>query len=307
MKLADVSINRPVFATMMILALVVLGWFSYNKLNVDLNPNVDIPFVMITSILPGAGPEQIETDVTKKIEDAVNPIEGVDYIQSISQENVSIVVIAFKLEIDGKQAAQDVREKVAAIRGNLPTDIEDPVVQRFDFSSFPIMTLTVAGDRSERDVTDFTKNVIKKRLESIPGVGAVNLVGGAEREILVEVNPEKLLAYGLSVNDVIMNLGMSNVEIPGGNLIEGKRQILLRTMGKYTRIEDFNKVVVANPMGTPVYLSDVATVKDASKERTSLTRYNGSPAVGLEIVKQSGSNTVQVATEVKKQLKPKKR
>ena len=302
MKLADVSINRPVFATMMIFALVVLGWFSYNKLNVDLNPNVDIPFVMITSILPGAGPEQIETDVTKKIEDAVNPIEGVDYIQSIAQENVSIVVIAFKLEIDGKQAAQDVREKVAAIRGDLPTDLEDPVVQRFDFSSFPIMNLTVAGDRSEREVTDYTKNVIKKRLESIPGVGAVNLVGGAEREILVEVSSEKLRAYNLTVNDVIMNLGMSNVEIPGGNLIEGKRQILLRTMGKYTRIEDFNKVVVANPMGKPVYISDIGEVKDASKERTSLTRYNGVPAVGLEIVKQSGSNTVQVAAQVKKQL-----
>lgn len=302
MKLADVSISRPVFATMMILALVVLGWFSYLKLNVDLYPNVDIPFAMVTSILPGAGPEQIETEVTKPIEDAVNPIEGVDYIQSISQENVSIVIIAFKLEIDGKQAAQDVREKVAAIRGNLPNDLEDPIIQRFDFSSFPIINLTVAGDRSEREVTDFTKNVIKKRLESIPGVGAINLVGGSEREILVEVSSEKLKAYNLSVNDVIMNLGISNIEIPGGNLIEGKRQILLRTMGKYTKLEDFNNVVVANPMGNPVYLSQVAEVKDAAKERTSLTRYNGAPAVGLEIIKASGSNTVEVATQVKKQL-----
>ena len=137
MKLADVSIRRPVFATMMIMALVVLGLFSLFKLNVDLYPDVDIPFVIITTILPGAGPEQIETDLTKKIEDAVNPVAGVDWLQSYSQEGVSIVIIAFKLEIDGKVAAQDVREKISAIRGELPLEIEDPIIQRYDPASFP--------------------------------------------------------------------------------------------------------------------------------------------------------------------------
>src|SRR3990170_5574451 len=165
MKLADISIKRPVFATMMIMALVVLGLFSLVKLNVDLYPDVDIPFVIITTILPGAGPAQIETDVTKKIEDAVNPVEGVDYIQSISQENVSIVIIAFRLEINGKVAAQDVREKIAAVRGELPDNIEDPVIQRYDPASFPIMSLTVSGNMSDKDITTFTKNVVKKRLE----------------------------------------------------------------------------------------------------------------------------------------------
>lgn len=302
MKLADISIKRPVFATMMIVALIVLGLFSYIKLNVDLYPNVDIPYVMVTTILPGAGPEQIETDVTKKIEDAVNPVEGVDFIQSISQENVSLVIIAFKLEADGKLAAQDVREKVAAIRSDLPKEIEDPIVQRFDFGSLPIMQYTVSGNRSDKDITEYTKNVIKKRIENIPGVGAVNLVGGSEREIVIEVDAAKLKAYNLSIEEVNQAVGASNVEIPGGNLINGPRQVLLRTMGKFKTIEDFNNVIVATPNGKTVYLSDVARVVDGIKERTSLTRVNGKIAIGLDIIKQSGSNTVQVAKQVKNQI-----
>ncbi len=302
MKLADVSIRRPVFATMMIMSLVVLGLFSFMKLNVDLYPDVDIPYVIITTVLPGAGPEQIETDVTKIIEDAVNPVEGVDFIQSISQENVSIVVIAFKLEINGKVAAQDVREKIAAIRSELPENIEDPVIQRYDPASFPIMSLTVSGDMSDKDITTFTKNVVKKRLENIPGVGSVDLVGGAEREIQIEVDAARLNAYNISIQDVIMNVGAQNVEIPGGNVTEGPRQLLVRTMGKYKNVEDFKKVIVATPKGKSVYLSDVADVIDGVEEQTSLTRLNGKTAVGLNIIKQSGSNTVQVAKEVNRQL-----
>ena len=302
MKLVDVSIRRPVFATMMILALIVLGLFSYLKLNVDLYPNVDIPFVIVTTVLPGAGPEQIETDVTKKIEDAVNPIEGVDWIQSYSREGVSIVVIAFKLEIDGKVAAQDVREKLAAIKNDLPEDIEEPLIQRYDPASLPIMSLTVSGERSVKDVTTFTKNVVKKRLENIPGVGSVDLVGGAEREIEISVDASRLKAYGLSIQDVIQSVGASNVEIPGGNLIDGRRQVLLRTMGKYKNVDEFNKVIVANPKGKVVYLNQIAEVIDGVKEQTSLTRVNGNYAVGLNIIKQSGSNTVKVASEVNKQI-----
>jgi multidrug efflux pump subunit AcrB len=302
MKLADVSIRRPVFATMMIMSLIVLGLFSYIKLNVDLYPDVDIPFVVITTVLPGAGPEQIESDVTKIIEDAVNPVEGVDYIQSTSQENVSIVIIAFKLEINGKDAAQDVREKIAAVRAKLPLEIEDPVIQRYDPASLPIMYLTVSGNMSDRDITTFTKDVVKNRLENIPGVGSVNLVGGAEKEVQIEVDAAKLRAYNISIQDVITNVGAQNVEIPGGNVIEGSRQLLVRTMGKYKSVENFNKVIVATPNGKPIYLTDVARVVDGIKEQTSLTRVNGKIAVGLNIIKQSGSNTVQVAHSVNKQI-----
>jgi hydrophobe/amphiphile efflux-1 (HAE1) family protein len=302
MKLADVSIERPVFATMMILALIVLGLFSYMKLNIDQFPDVDFPYVTATTVLPGAGPEQIETDVTKKIEDAVNTIAGVDHIQSVSQEGVSIVIVQFKLEVKGQQAAQDVREKIAAIRSDLPDDIEDPVIQRLDPASTPIFTLTVSGERSPKEITTFTKNVIKKRLENVSGVGRVDLVGGAEREIQIIVDAARMQAYNLSIQDVIQAVGAANVEIPAGNLEQGSRQILLRTMGKYTNVADFAKVVVATPGGKVVHLSEVATVEDGVKEQESLSRLNGKQAVGLSILRQSGSNTVRVADAIQKQI-----
>ncbi len=302
MKLADVSIDRPVFATMMILALVVLGLFSYVKLNIDQFPDVDFPYVTATTVLPGAGPEQIETDVTKKIEDAVNTIAGVDHIQSVSQENVSIVIIQFKLEVDGKLAAQEVREKIAAIRADLPDDVEDPVIQRLDPASSPIFTVSVSGNRSEKDITTFAKNVIKKRLENVPGVGRVDLIGGAEREINIELDAARLQAFNLSIQEVIQSIAAANVEIPAGNLVQGERQLLLRTMGKFTSVEEFNSVVVASPGGKTVHLSDVARVVDGVKERTSLSRVNGETAAVLSIIRQSGSNTVRVAEAVKKQI-----
>ena len=302
MKLADVSIERPVFATMMIFALIVLGLFSYSKLNIDQFPDVDIPFVTVTTVLRGAGPEQVESDVTKNVEDAVNQIAGVDHIQSTSQEGLSIVVIQFKLEIDGKIAAQEVREKVAAARAKLPNEIDDPVITRLDPASVPIMTLTVSGSRSGKAITTYTKDVIKKRLENVPGVGAVDLVGGDEREIEVEVDAARLRSYNLSVQDVVQSVGAANMEVPAGNLIRGSRQLLLRTMGKFTNVDGFNGVIVAAPGGKVVHLSDVATVTDGVKERTSLARMNGNRAVGLNIQKQSGSNTVQVAEAVKVQI-----
>ena len=302
MKLADVSIERPVFATMMILALIVLGLFSYLKLNVDQFPDVDIPYVTVTTVLRGAGPEQIETDVTKKIEDAVNPVAGLDHIQSTSQEGLSIVIIQFKLEVDGRVAAQEVREKVSAARANLPTEIEDPVITRYDPASLPIMQLTVSGNRSEKDITTYTKDVIKKRLENVPGVGSVNLVGGDEREIEVEVDAARLRGYNLSIQDIVQGVAMANQEVPAGNLVQGPRQLLLRTMGKFTSVDDFNKVIVASPGGKPVHLADIATVSDGVKERTSFARVDGKRAVGLNILKQSGSNTVRVADAVRGQI-----
>jgi len=295
MKLADTSIERPVFATMMIMALVVLGLFSYMKLNIDLFPNVDFPFVIVTTVLPGAGPEQIETDVSKRIEAAVNTVGGLDHLQSISQEGVSIVVLQFKLEVNGQQAAQDVRDKIAAIRGDLPTDIEDPVIQRFDPASEPIYTLTLSGKRSEKDITTYAKDVVIKRLENVSGVGRVDLVGGAEREIQVAVDAERLKAYDLSIYDVIQTVSAANTEIPAGSLIQGRRQILLRTMGKLTSVGEFNNVIVARRSGKVVHLSDVAAVEDGVKERTNLSRVNGENAVSLNVLRQSGSNTVKVA------------
>jgi len=302
MKLSDVSIQRPVFATMMVLVLIVLGLFSYEKLSIDQYPNVDIPYVTVTTVLPGAGPEQIESEVTKIIEDAVNTAGGIDHITSTSQEGASIVVIQFKLEIDARTATQDVRDKVSGIRANLPTGVKDPVIQRLDPSSQPIFSLVVAGFRSEKEITTYTKDVIKKRLENVPGVGEVDLVGGAEREVQVQVDVTKLQSYRLSIQDVVSAISSSNLEVPAGSLTQGKRQILLRTIGKFQTINDFNRVILISPGGKPVYLSDVAQVIDGVKEQTSLTRYQGKPAVGLSIMKQSGGNTVQVAEALRNQI-----
>jgi HAE1 family hydrophobic/amphiphilic exporter-1 len=302
MKLADVSIKRPVFATMMILSLLVLGLFSFIKLNVDLYPDVDFPFVIVTTTLPGAGAQQIETDITKVIENSVNSIEGIDHISSISQDNLSIVTIQFKLSVNGKDAALDVIEKISAIRSQLPADVKDPIVQRYDPASMPIMTLAISGNLSAKDLTTFTKDVIQKRVENIQGVGSADLVGGAEREIQIEVDANKLRAYNLSIQEVINSVGSQNVEIPGGNLTEGSRQLLVNTKGKFKTVNDFNKVIVASPMGKPIFLSEVANVIDGTKEQTSLTQLNGKNAIGLNIIKQSGANTVNVAKAVKDQI-----
>ncbi len=302
MKLADVSIKRPVFTTMIVLAILVLGIFSFIKLNVDQYPDVDIPVVTITTVLPGAGPEQIESDVTKHVEDAVNPIAGVDHISSISQEGVSIVTIQFKLEVNGQVASQEVREKVAAVRSELPDDVEDPIIQRYDPSSQPILTLTVAGQRTEKELTTYTKDVIQKRLENIQGVGSVTLVGGAEREILVAVDADRLKAYNLSIQDIVQSLASANVEVPGGTIKQGDRQYILRTMGKLDKVPEFQNIIVSSPGGESIYLSNVATVTDTTEEKTSITRLNGKLAVGLDIRKQSGSNTVQVAENLKKEI-----
>jgi len=302
MKLADVSIKRPVFATMMILSLLVLGLFSFIKLNVDLYPDVDFPFVIVTTTLPGAGAQQIETDITKVIENSVNSIEGIDHISSISQDNLSIVTIQFKLSVNGKDAALDVIEKISAIRSQLPADVKDPIVQRYDPASMPIMTLAISGNLSAKDLTTFTKDVIQKRVENIQGVGSADIVGGAEREIQIEVDADKLRAYNLSIQEVINSVGSQNVEIPGGNLTEGSRQLLVNTKGKFKTVNDFNKVIVASPMGKPIFLSEVANVIDGTKEQTSLTQLNGKNAIGLNIIKQSGANTVNVARAVKNQI-----
>lgn len=302
MKLADISIKRPVFITMVIMAFVVLGLYSYMKLNVDLYPDVDVPVVTITTVLKGAGPEQIESEVTKKIEDAVNSVEGLDKLSSKSQEGVSIIIVQFKLEADGKKAAQDIREKINSIRGDLPTDIDDPIIQRYDPASLPILQLTISGERSLKDITTYSKDYVKKALENVTGVGNIEIVGGFEREVKIQCDLDKLKAYNLSINDVINAVGQSNVEIPGGNVKKGDRQILLRTMGKFETVDAFNTTIIKSPNGTPIYLRDVAEVIDGVEEQTSLTRSNGKIAVGLNIQKQSGANTIQVADEVKKAL-----
>jgi HAE1 family hydrophobic/amphiphilic exporter-1 len=302
LKLAEISIKRPVFTVMMILALVVLGYTAFRQMNIDLMPEVDFPFVIVQTIYPGAGAEAVETEVTKRIEDAINPIEGIKHITSQSQEGYSLVFAEFVLEKDPQIASQEVREKVSAIRDDLPNDIEAPVIATYDPASSPIISLTVSGRRPLRNITEFTKNEIKKRLESIPGVGSVNLVGGFEREINVFLDIDKMEAHEITVDMVKSAIMSANLEIPGGRIDENKVEFLVKTMGKLTSVSQFNNIVVDNPHGQPVYLRDIATVEDGIVEQRSLARVNGDESVTLDITRQSGANTVEIARLVKAEV-----
>lgn len=302
MKLAAVSIRRPVFTVMMIMALVVLGYTSFNQMNIDLTPEVDFPFVIVSTIYQGAGAEAVETEVTKKIEDAINPIEGVKHITSYSQEGYSLVFAEFVLEKSGQIAAQEAREKIAGIRGDLPDDIDEPVVARYDPQSEPIISLTVSGKRPLREITTFTKDEVKKRLESLSGVGSVTLVGGFEREINVFLDIDKMESYQISIDKVALALQSANLEIPGGRINEQGVEYLVRTMGKYTKVSQFNNLVIDNPRGQPVYLRDFATVIDGVEEQRSLARVDGEPSVTLDISRQSGANIVKIAEAVKEEI-----
>ncbi len=287
---------------MMIMALIVLGYSSFNQMNIDLMPDIDFPFVIVQTIYPGAGAEAVETEVSKKIEDAVNPIEGVKHITTQSQEGYSLLLIEFVLEKDGKEAAQEVREKISAIRGDLPNDIEEPVISRYDPQSRPIMSLNVYGNRPLKDITTFAKDNIKKRLESIPGVGAVTLVGGYEREINIFLDIDKMESYQISIGKVKMALRAANLEIPGGRVDEDNVEYVVRTMGKLTSVSQFENIPIDNPRGQPIYLKDIAIVKDDIIEQRSLARVDGKESVTLDISRQSGSNTVEVARIIKEQV-----
>lgn len=302
MILSDVSIRRPVFAAMMTVALIVLGVTSYFALSVDLFPNIDFPFVIVSVVYPGASAESVETDITKKVEDACNTIAGVKHIESTAYEGYSLTFIEFTLETEGLDAAADVRDKVASIRGDLPEGIEDPVIQRFDPESQPIISMAISGPQSMRDLTDYVDDVIRPRLENISGVGAAILVGEARREIQVRLNPERMKAFDITPSMVAAKLRSANIEFPGGKVADGSREWVLRTMGRFTSVQQIRDMVVLTPHGRLVRLSEIAEVLDTEEETTSASRLNGKPSVGLDIRRQSGANTVQVANDINREL-----
>jgi HAE1 family hydrophobic/amphiphilic exporter-1 len=302
MYLSDTSIKRPVFATMVITALVVLGIVSYFQMNVDLFPDVEFPFVVVTTIYPGAAPEAVSTDITQKIEDAVNPIAGVEHITSTSFEGVSQVFVEFSLETKAPEAAQEVREKVAAVRGDLPRDIETPLIQRFDPESEPVISLVMSGDRSQRELTTIADKTVKRQLESIEGVGAVEIVGGSERQFQVLLDLDAMNSRMITFQEVSSAIASSNFELPAGRLDRPGSEVLVRTMGRFSSLDDIKNVVVKNSNGQVIRLSDIAGISDGVKDRRSISRYNGVEAVTLQISRQSGANTVEVSDAVKERL-----
>src|SRR5687767_10334867 len=301
-KLAEICIRRPVFATMLILFLVVMGLDAYRKLGVDFFPKVEFPIVTITTTLRGAAPEEVESQVTKRIEEAVNTISGIDDLTSISAEGVSLVNIQFVLSKDADVAAQEVRDKVSRIVSQLPDDTDEPIVDKIATDASPVLSIVVASPRALRETTKIVEDRIKKNIESLTGVGEVRLIGDRKRQIQVAVDGEKMFAYNLNVQQVRAALAAQNVEIPGGRLEQGPRELTVRTMGRLDTPKDFERIVVGSQGGSPVRIADIGQVIDGVEEPRSLARLDGTPAVALEVRKQAGTNTLNVIRGVKERI-----
>ena len=303
MFLSDLSIKRPIFAAVMMLALVILGIFSYRRLAIDMFPDVEIPVLSIITKYPGASPETVEREVAKRIEEAVNPISGVKHVISTSRESVSLVVVEFNLEVKINEASQEARAKINAIRGDLPQGIEEPIIQKLDFSSIPIVSLAVRSDAlSPKDLTTLVEKKVKRRFENISGVGKVDLVGHSKREVNININPSRLEALGMGVDEVIAGLQSENVNTPLGRLNRNNSEYPLRISGKPDVVERFKTMVIGQRNSRPIMLSEVAEVKDGIEEQRSLAFVNGVQAVSLDILKQSGANGVGVVDLVKKEI-----
>jgi HAE1 family hydrophobic/amphiphilic exporter-1 len=298
MKIADVSIRRPVFAFMMSAAIVVLGLASYSQLGLDLMPKTDLPMVFVRTSLPGASSEEIESQITKPIEEVVNTIAGIDELRSSSNQGSSQVMIQFVLERDIESAVQDVRDKVATIANQFPLDTLPPVIQKMDPDSNPILTIAVSGNRSQKEISQIVDKEIKQVLETVPDVGEVSFTGDRPREIQLLLNEDRMNAYGLTVDQVRLAIQRQNVEIPGGSFLAGPAEIALRTMGRIQNVDDFNRIIIAYQGGSVITFKDIGRVLDTVQEPRSVARLDGDQAVSLMIRKQSGTNTVKVIDSV---------
>ncbi len=305
MWLADVSIRRPVFATMLIASLVVLGLVSFNRLGVDLFPEVEFPYVSVTTALPGASPGTMETEVTDVIEEQLNTIAGLRQMRSISAEGVSIVNLEFELEEDADLKAQEVRDKMSRLAADLPDDSEPPVIEKVDPDAAPILSVLLSGDMPIRDLTTFADEEVKERLQRVPGVGSVELVGGREREMRIWLDAATMRARGVTADDVLGAIQRENAELPGGRLVtEGRtRQFGIRTLAEARTAAEFAAIpILYRPNGQTVRIGDVGRVEDSIEDEESYAQLDGEPGVVLEVRKQSGENTVAVAEQIRAEI-----
>jgi HAE1 family hydrophobic/amphiphilic exporter-1 len=302
MTLSDLSIKRPILVTVLILALVVLGVSSFLSLNINNLPEMDIPYVTVTITQAGVSAQQMETDVSKKVEDAISQVSGVKHITAYSYEGESEVLVEFTMETSQETATQDVRDKISAIMGDLPSGIDQPVIAKLDINSQPIVNLAVGGSLSPRQLTYLVDNTIKPALQKVPGVGEVDAYGESTREIQINLNKDELAAHGLTTAQIVDSLESANLNVPGGNLTSGGQQIAVRTTGALTSVDQFLNLPVAKVNGSQLYVKDVGTVVDGVKEQDSLGFYQGQPSIAISLLKQSGSNTVAVADGVKQAL-----
>ena len=314
-----VSLQNPVFATMVMLALVVLGLYSYQRLQIDQFPNIDFPVVVVITDYPGASPKIVESEVTKKVEEGVNSIAGINALTSRTFEGQSVVIIEFGLHIDGRKAADDVREKVASIKPLLRTEVKEPRVLRFDPAARAVWSVAVLPDTakpgtqamSDVELTNWADQFFKKRLENVRGVGSVTLVGGTKREINLYLNPLALEAFGLTPDQVVTAIRNENQDLPLGAIRSREQERVVQIDARIERPEDFGKIIVARKNGTPVLLSQVARVSDGAQEIDSVALYNGQRTLVLTVQKSQDENTIAVVdglqaamAEMQKQLPP---
>jgi HAE1 family hydrophobic/amphiphilic exporter-1 len=301
-KLAEICVRRPVFATVIILLLTVVGGFSFFTLGVDRFPKIDIPTVSVSTTNTGAAPQEIETEITDIIEGAVNTVPGIDEMRSSSSQGRSNITINFNLEKDPDLATQEVRDKVSTIINRLPQTADPPIVRKSDPDSQPVLVYAISAPRSSIELTELVTHQIQERIESADGIGEVVVFGGRLREIKIYLEPDRLRAYNLSVTDVTNALRAQNLELPGGRLDEGAKTVTLRTLSRVTKVEEFNDIVVATKNHYPVKVRDIGRVEDSGVDPTSAASLNGVPSVSLGIRKQSGANTIAVINAVKQRM-----
>ncbi|GAA6149200.1 efflux RND transporter permease subunit [Pseudooceanicola nitratireducens] len=303
MFLTRISVAQPVFATMIMVAIFVIGLFSYQRLPVEQLPEVDFPVVAVVTSYPGATPEAVEADIIKPIEDGVSTLSGIDTISSTAQTGSSMVLIQFELEVDSSVAAQDVRDRIAQIQGNLPDAAEDPQILRFDPSELPIISVGLSSDRYDAGVlTALAEDQLATRLSNIPGVGRASVVGGLPREVHVLLDPERQSALGIGASEVAAALAAENTDLPAGSVTEGASKQSVQVEGRIENLADFEEIIIARRGGYPVRLGDVANVATDLAERTSLAMLDGSQALAIDIVKTQGANTVAVAEAVREEI-----
>src|SRR5438552_1426600 len=252
--LADLCIKRPVFALMLNLFLVVLGWFSLSSIGIDQFPNVELPIITVTTTLRGASPEEMETSVTKPLEEIINTIQSIDELSSVTTEGVSSINVQFLLERNRDIAAQDVRDKVNTILARLPPDTDPPIIDKFDLDAVPVVSISVSAPRDLKEITYIADKFVKQNLETVQDVGSVSMAGTRTRTVQVSVDIEKLRAYNLTIDDVRKALARQNLEVPGGRLNQSPREVVVRTLGRMVQVREFNELIVANFAGQPVYL-----------------------------------------------------
>ena len=300
----DVFIRRWTFALTLTMGLIVFGLFSYPKVGVDLFPSVEFPFVSVTVVYPGADPASMEDKVAKPIEDALSSMGGIKTLTTVNLESVTQVLIEFELSVDGDQATQDVRDKIGALDAILPDAIDSINIQKFDVGAMPIMSIALSAPAtmSPRELTKLAEDVVKERIQRVPGVGAIDIIGGREREIHVEIDPGRLEARGLTPADVAMALQGQNLELPAGRIVEGNQELVVTTKGAFASLQEIADAPIVSGPGFAVRVGDVALVKDDMAEQRSSASVNGKPAIALVVQKTSGANTVAIADQVKAAL-----